>query len=88
MTEEVLIEDKRKRVYVLYFKSNGEVFQKEEEYVIGIFTQELIVEAVTKKIRYSEMDYVILDGEDGVRPYVRPHLQRGVRRFKGSVGFG
>lgn len=83
-----MIEEERKRLRVVYFKSNGEVFQQEEEYVVGTLSQEIIIASVIQKVRYAEMDYVILDGEDGVRPYVRPYLQRGTKRFKGSRGFG
>lgn len=78
----------RKRVNVIYFKPSGEMYRKEEENVTGVYSQEGIVREVLKKVRYTGMDLVIVDGEDGVRPYLIPYLEKVTKRLTGSRGFG
>lgn len=82
------IEDVRKRVKVLYFKKNGEIYRTEEEFIVGVYSQEGIVQEVINKVRYKGLDFVILDGEDGVRPVVQPQLVKYGRALGGSKGFG
>lgn len=83
-----MTEVERKRLTVVYFNPTGEMYRTEEEFVVGVYSQEGIIEACKKKVRYKGMDFVIMDGGDGVRPYVLPHLTKGERTLKGSRGFG
>lgn len=81
-------EKERKRIQVIYFKTNGELYSIEEEYVVGIYNQDEIVHEIrTNKVRYQGLDYVILDGEDGVRPYIKAHLIKGSNMSYKSRGF-
>lgn len=79
----------KKKVDVIYFKTNGDIYRVEEEYLVGVYSQEGVEEEViTNRVRYRGMDLVILDGGDGQRPLVRPKLVRAARTETGSKGFG
>lgn len=83
----MLREKNKKRVNVVYFKSTGETYRMEEEYVVGEFSQRGIVAELGKRISYKGMDYVILDGGDGVRPFIQPHLHIEDKKPTSSRGF-
>lgn len=80
-------EKDRKRILILYFKSNGELYQQEEEYVVGVFSQKGIIQEGLKKVRYTGHDIIIMDGGDGVRPFVRPFLTKAESKISGFRGF-
>jgi len=69
-------ESNRKRVEVAYFKRNGEVYRVVEEFVVGEYSESGVIQKVKGRLRFSRMDVVILDGGDGVRPYIKPYLIR------------
>lgn len=78
-----------KRLYVTYFRSNGETYRVEEEYVPSYYNQyDMEDEIINNRIRYKGMDFVILDGGDNVRPYFNAYLHKADKILKGSKGFG
>lgn len=81
-------EHDKKRIYVTYFSSNGEFYYTEEEYAPGYYSKEEIIQYIIKnKIRYKGLDFVILDGNDDVRPFVQTFLYKADKILKGSRGF-
>jgi len=82
-----MLEKDRKRVYVTYFKESGEHYRTVEEFTVGIYAEREIIGRILEKLRYSRMDVVVMDGNDGVRPYIRPYLVKYDKKMKKSRGF-
>lgn len=82
-----MLERNRKRVYVAYLKDSGETYRVEEEYTVGKYNEREIVETALQRLRYNGMDVVVLDGEDGVRPYIKPFLKKIDKKMRKSKGF-
>jgi len=82
-------EENRKRLQVVYFTSTGEMYRIEEEYLPSYMSpDEMKDEIVRNRVSYEDMDFVIMDGQDGVRPHFSGFLFKADKILKGSVGFG
>jgi len=82
-----MLEKDRKRVYVSYFKESGEHYRTVEEFTVGKYSEREIIERVLANLRYTRMDVVVMDGNDGVRPYLRPYLLKYDKKTRKSKGF-
>lgn len=80
-------EKELKKLKVAYFKEDGKIYRLEEEYTIGLFVEEDIVNKILGRLRYSKMDVVVFDGGDNVRPYVKPYLKKYDKNRSISKGF-
>ena len=64
-----------KRVYATYFKPSGKYYTQED---IGISEElnsyQTLFEELPKHHRIKNMFMLVQDGEDGLEPYIAPHL--------------
>lgn len=84
----MLKEEKRKRINVMYFNPNGDIYRVEEEYVPSHYNVETIKRIILQdRVRYRDMDIVIMDSGDNVRPFFPSFLYKDKKVFQTSKGF-